>query len=274
MASSDVMGKSDIGQVVTVSDIPKNVVEAAGVKEVQRVNEKEVAEVSQAVVEEETKDPVVAVELDPEVVFGREEGDVWYTDFELARKDMINTNRMGYRGWKDAYLNADGDYVRLNCHGEEVEYDGSLDTDSNWNRQFWSSSDDDEDEVSSRPKRELSLKLMVLSLERIENGRRSSLELCSKTRRLCIPKLIRSLNDAINTIIRRDENTETGQFLQPYIEGKLLSVFDCVLMMLAVHLDLSLYRIRDNVGERYSKVLGRALQLLLEFNTVFGNVKV
>ncbi|KAH9622807.1 hypothetical protein KSS87_017522 [Heliosperma pusillum] len=152
MASSNVMGKSDIGAVATVSDIPKNVVEAAGVKEVERVNEKEVAEVSQAVVEEETKDPV-EVELDPEVVFGREEGDVWYTDSELARKDMINTNRRGYRGWKDAYLNADGDYVRLNCHGEEVEYDGSLDTDSHWNRQFWSSSDDDEDEVSSRPKR-------------------------------------------------------------------------------------------------------------------------
>ena len=26
-------------------------------------------------------------------------------------------------------------------------------------------------------------------------------------------------NDAINTIIRRDESTETGEFLQPCIEG-------------------------------------------------------
>lgn len=28
------------------------------------------------------------------------------------------------------------------------------------------------------------------------------------------------VNDAINTIIRRDESTETGEFLQPCIEGE------------------------------------------------------
>lgn len=31
-------------------------------------------------------------------------------------------------------------------------------------------------------------------------------------------------NDAINTIIRHDESTETGQFLQPCIEGTLSAI--------------------------------------------------
>lgn len=32
-------------------------------------------------------------------------------------------------------------------------------------------------------------------------------------------------NDAINTIIRRDESTETGEFLQPCIEGRFIFLF-------------------------------------------------
>lgn len=32
-------------------------------------------------------------------------------------------------------------------------------------------------------------------------------------------------NDAINTIIRRDESTETGEFLQPCIEGSHTYLF-------------------------------------------------
>ena len=34
-----------------------------------------------------------------------------------------------------------------------------------------------------------------------------------------ITTLLARTNDAIDTIIRRDEQTETGQYLQPCIEG-------------------------------------------------------
>lgn len=36
------------------------------------------------------------------------------------------------------------------------------------------------------------------------------------------------VNDAINTIIRRDESTETGEFLQPCIEGIYIHIYTYV----------------------------------------------
>jgi hypothetical protein len=33
------------------------------------------------------------------------------------------------------------------------------------------------------------------------------------------------VNDAINTIIRRDENTETGELLPPCVEGTTLLIY-------------------------------------------------
>lgn len=40
--------------------------------------------------------------------------------------------------------------------------------------------------------------------------------------------LLDRTNDAINTIIRRDESTETGELLPPCIEGTLVIVFPFV----------------------------------------------
>lgn len=41
--------------------------------------------------------------------------------------------------------------------------------------------------------------------------------------------LLARANDAIDTVIRRDKSTESGQYLQPCIEGKLkMFFFFCV----------------------------------------------
>ncbi|XP_027355751.1 uncharacterized protein LOC113865424 isoform X2 [Abrus precatorius] len=62
---------------------------------------------------------------------------------------------------------------------------------------------------------------MALPLRRIKNTKRNFPLLFSEPKKLCTLKPILRTNDAIDTIIRRDEHTETGEYLRPCIEAAL-----------------------------------------------------
>ncbi|KAK9669479.1 hypothetical protein RND81_13G133400 [Saponaria officinalis] len=95
-------------------------------------------------------------DLDPNEVFKTSESEGKYTI--TTSEATFTYSRPGYRGYRYCHLNEDGKYVMWdNLLGKEVVYNGSLDTDSEYNkrwckRQKRDDTSSDSNEVSSHPR--------------------------------------------------------------------------------------------------------------------------
>ncbi|KAK9756862.1 hypothetical protein RND81_01G125600 [Saponaria officinalis] len=94
-------------------------------------------------------------EIDPDEVFKDDEDLISNGDDRISSEATFTWSRPGYRGYRGCELNKAGDYVGYD-DGKLVVYNGSLDTDSEWNR-CWckrvkhKETSSDEDEVSFHP---------------------------------------------------------------------------------------------------------------------------